>query len=145
MFTVSESTIIKCPPAAVFDTAADPYKQLEWDPGTLKNVEKLTPGPLGRGARYRGKFKGFGVVEYEFPEFEPGRRFSHQTAMKIADMRHIFEFEPVPEGTRLTQSIIVQPKGMGKLMAPILRVMVRRRLREVASEIGTYLESHNAR
>ena len=54
-------------------------------------------------------------------------------------MRHIFEFEAVPEGTRLTQSILVEPKGMGKLMAPFMRVMLRKRLREIATELGHYL------
>jgi hypothetical protein len=139
MFKVSESAIIERPPAEVFDIAADPYKQLEWDTGTLKRVEKLSPGPLGRGARYRGSFKGFGEVEYEFPEYEPGRRFAHHAVMKMGDMQHIFEFEAVPEGTRLTQSILVEPKGMGKLMAPFMRVMLRKRLREIAIELGHYL------
>jgi hypothetical protein len=33
MITVLESTILPYPPAAIFAIAADPYKQLEWDPG----------------------------------------------------------------------------------------------------------------
>ena len=36
----------------------------------MKAVEKLTDGPLGKGSRYRGKFKGFGTIEYEFAEFD---------------------------------------------------------------------------
>jgi uncharacterized protein YndB with AHSA1/START domain len=139
VFRVSESAVIERPPAEVFEVAADPYEQLKWDPGTLKSVEKLTPGPLGRSSRYRGEFKGFGTVEYEFDEFEPGRRFTHYTEMKIANVRHIFEFEAVPEGNRLTQSIVAEPKGMGKLMAPIIKVMMKRRLRTINSELRQYL------
>ena len=52
MIEVSESVVIAREPADVFDIAADPERQLEWDAQTL-SVEKLTPGPLGRGARYR--------------------------------------------------------------------------------------------
>lgn len=139
MFRVSESAIIERPPAEVFEVAADPYEQLKWDPGTLKSVEKLTSGPLGRGSRYRGEFKGFGTVEYEYDEFEPGRRFTHHTLMKIGEVRHVFEFEAVPEGTRLMQSIVAEPKGMGRLMAPIMKVMMRRRLRVINSELRQYL------
>ncbi len=139
MFRVSESAVIERPPAEVFEVAADPYEQLKWDPGTLKSVEKLTPGPLGRGSRYRGEFKGFGTVEYEYDEFEPGRRFTHHTLMKIGEVRHVFEFEAVPEGTRLTQSIVAEPRGMGKLMAPIMKVMMGRRLRVINSELRQYL------
>ena len=71
MFILSESYIIKGPPAEVFDTAADPLTQLKWDPGTLKSVEKLTPEPLGRGSRYRGKFKCMGTVETSRYLFDP--------------------------------------------------------------------------
>ena len=145
MFRVSESAIIERPPAEVFGVAADPHEQLKWDHGTLRSVEKLTPGPLGRGARYRGDFRGFGTVEYEYDVFEPGQRFTHRAAMKIGDVRHTFEFEEVPEGTRLTQSIVAEPKGMGKLMAPIMKVMMRRRLRAINSEVRRYLlEIHGA-
>ena len=139
MFRVSESAIIERPPAEVFGVAADPQEQLKWDHETLRNVEKLTPGPLGLGARYRGEFKGFGTVEYEYDVFEPGHKFTHRAEMKIADVRHTFEFEEVPEGTRLTQSIVAEPKGMGRLMAPIMKVMMRRRLRVIDSEVGQYL------
>jgi hypothetical protein len=139
MITVSGSTILLYPPAAVFAIAADPYKQLEWDPGTLKRVEPVTLGTLGRGARYRGDFKGFGTVEYEFAEYEPDRRFAHHTRMKFGEMHHRFEFEAVPAGTRLTQSMQVEPSGMGKLMAPFMKGMFSKRLREIATEIGQYL------
>ena len=63
MITISESAVIRRPVEEVFDAAADPQRQLEWDPGTLRSVEKLTPGPLGQGSRYRGDVKGSGVVE----------------------------------------------------------------------------------
>jgi uncharacterized protein YndB with AHSA1/START domain len=141
MLKVSETTTIACPPAEVFAAAADPQKQLEWDPGTMRSVEKLTPGPLGRGARYRANFKGFGVVEYDYPEYEPGRRFAHHSVMMMGDMRHTFEFEAVPEGTRLTQSIVVEPKGIGRLMAPLMSRMLHNRLRVVGSELKEYLKN----
>ncbi len=69
MVTVSQSTVLNHPLERVFETAADPQKQLEWDPAVMKSVEKVTPGPLAQGARYRGEFKGMGAnVEYEFEE-----------------------------------------------------------------------------
>lgn len=136
MLRISESTVIERPPAEVFEVAADPHEQLKWDPETLKSVEKLTPGPLVRGSRYRGEFKGFGTVEYEF---ERGRRFTHHTVVNLAEIRHIFEFEEVPEGIRLTQSIEAEPRGVGKVIALIMRMMFRRRLRAINSELSRYL------
>jgi uncharacterized protein YndB with AHSA1/START domain len=144
MFKVSESVIIERSPTEVFEAAADPHTQLKWDPGTLKSVEKLTPGPIGQGARYRGVFSGFGIVEYEFPEYEPGRRFAHRAMMPMGEVYHTFDFEAVPEGTRLIQSIAVQPKGLARLMTPLMKVMLRNRVRVINSELRQYLQTQKA-
>src|SRR4051794_30789755 len=100
MFKVSESVVIAQPAPQVFDAAANPERQLRWDPGTLKSVEQLTPGPLSQGSRYRGKFAGFGLVEYEYAEYQPDRKFSHKARVQAGDMLHLFEFQPVAAGTR---------------------------------------------
>ena len=139
MLRVSESVVIARAPHEIFDIAADPHEQLKWDSATLKRVEKLTPGPLAQGARYRGEFKGFGIVEYDFATYEPGMRFAHHAMMNMGDMQHIFEFEAVPEGTRLTQTLLVEPKGIGKLLALIMPMMLRRRLRTINIELKGYV------
>lgn len=141
MFTVKESAIIACPVARAFAAAADPHTQLAWDPDTLRSVEQLTPGPLTRGARYRGDFKDVGVVEYEFAEYEPERRFAHHTSMQMGKMRHIFTFERVPEGTRLTQEGHLTPNLLGRLLGPLIMAMMRKRFRVIASELNQYLTS----
>ncbi len=141
MFKVSETAFIGRPPEEVFPIAADPHTQLKWDPGTLKSVEKLTAGPLGRGSRYRGKFKGFGTMEYEFAEFEPPRRFAHLAPMPMGKLRHVFTFEPAAQGTRLTQEGYLEPNLLGRLMWPVMSRMLRTRFRLIASEVGQYLET----
>src|ERR687888_549811 len=84
--SITEYAFIAQPTERVFDAAADPQLQLRWDAPTLRQVEKLTPGPLARGARYRGNFKGLGKVTYEFAEFEPGRAFQHVARMPMGEM-----------------------------------------------------------
>jgi uncharacterized protein YndB with AHSA1/START domain len=83
---IVSNDIIAAPPEAVFDAAADPQTQLSWDAGNLLAVEKLTPGALARGARYRGRFKGMGTVEYEFAEFDRPHRFAHRTQVPFGTM-----------------------------------------------------------
>ena len=142
MFEVSDSAILEGTPERVFPIAADPERQLEWDPKTLKSVEKLTPGSLAKNSRYRGEFKGFGVVEYEFAEYDPPHQFAHRTAMNMGDMVHRFEFEPTPQGTQLRQILQVQPRGIWKLMAPMMKRMIRKRLHQIGVEIEHYLKTH---
>jgi uncharacterized protein YndB with AHSA1/START domain len=136
---VTETAVIPRPPAAVFAAAADPLTQLKWDPDTLKRVEALGEGPLAKGSRYRGEFKGFGTVEYEFTEFDPPRRFEHLARVKAGTMRHTLTFEEVPEGTRLTQVGRLEPNLLGRLMGPMLKRGFRQRFQTIAKELTDYL------
>ncbi|MGH2756416.1 MAG: SRPBCC family protein [Actinomycetota bacterium] len=141
MIRITESAIIHRSPEDIFDLAADPVRQLEWDPKTLRSVEKLTPGPLDRGARYRGSFKGYGTVEYDFVEYDPPRAFAHHATMKMGEMKHTFTLEPVPEGTRLTQVGELQPNLLGRIMSPMLRSGLKKRFRRIASELDEFTAS----
>jgi uncharacterized protein YndB with AHSA1/START domain len=138
--TVSHSATIAQPPETVFAAAADPFTQLKWDPGTLKSVDKLDPGPLGPGARYRGKFTGFGVVDYEYAEYEPSRRFTHLAMVKMGTMRHTFTFEPAASGTKMTQEGALEPNLLGRLASPLVARMLQRRFQTIATELASYFE-----
>ena len=141
MATVAETTFIAQPIDRVFAAAADPQVQLQWDASTLRTVEKLTPGPLAQGARYRGNFKGFGVVTYEFAEFEPGLRFQHVARIPLGEMHHRFTFEAVDGGTRLIQHGELKPNLVGRVFGPFMLNMLRKRFRTIAAELDSYLSS----
>jgi hypothetical protein len=51
MFEVDEVVFINRDPEEAFGVAADPERQLESDAGNLRHIEKVTPEPLGAGAR----------------------------------------------------------------------------------------------
>jgi uncharacterized protein YndB with AHSA1/START domain len=144
MRTVEVTATVGAAPEAVFTAASDPEQQLRWDAGTLKSVEKLTPGPLGVGARYRGRFKGFGTVEFSFPEFDPPRRFAHLAKVPAGRMRHTFVLEPDGQATRLTQTGELRPNLLGRLMGPMMSRMLRKRFDLVASELDAYLTQREA-
>lgn len=144
MRPVEHTAVMRHPQQLVFDTAADPFAQLKWDPGTMKSVERVSDGPLERGSRFRANFKGFGIVDYEFADFDPPRKFSHRAKVKAGEMRHTLTFEEVPEGTRVTQIGEMTPNLMGKLMAPMMRKMLEKRLQTVAAEVSDYLDKQRA-
>jgi hypothetical protein len=141
MPSVSVTAVVARPTADVFEAAADPQIQLRWDARTLRHVEQLTPGPLGRGSRFRGNFKGFGVVTYEFTEFEPGHRFQHVAKIPMGEMRHRFIFDQIPDGTRLIQEGDLRPNIVGRLLAPFIMRMLRQRFSTIAQELDAYLAS----
>ena len=141
MARIEVADVVRHPRDRVFRAAADPQQQLKWDPHTLKSVEKLTSGPLGRGSRYRGTFKGFGTVDYEFAEFDEPNRFAHLANVRVGRMRHTFTFDDVPEGTRVTQVGELQPNLMGRLMGPVFARKIARRFRLIAQELDAHLAS----
>lgn len=144
MLKVVETAVMERSAAELFAAAADPFTQLRWDSGTLKSVEKLGPGPLGQGARYRGTFKGFGVVEYDYADYDPPHRFSHRTTLKMGEMRHTFTFEPVAGGTRMTQAGELSPNLLGWFMQPMMARMLRKRFRAIADELRAYLATESS-
>lgn len=136
---VEEEAVLPHPLPLVFAAAADPFKQLEWDPVTLRRVEQLSDGPLGPGARYRGTFKGLGVVEYEYTEYEVDRRFVHRSRIPMGVMLHTFSFEAVAEGTRLRQVGELEANLMGRVGSPVMRRMLQHRFVSIAAGIDRYL------
>jgi hypothetical protein len=136
---IEEHAVIPRPRGEVFATAADPFRQLEWDPVTLRRVEQLSDGPLAVGARYRGTFRGFGVLDYEFVEYEPDRRFAHLARLPMGELRHTFEFGDGPDGTTLTQVGELRPNLMGTVASPLMGRILRRRFQVIAAEIDRYL------
>jgi uncharacterized protein YndB with AHSA1/START domain len=141
MNPVTYTTELGHPIDVVFRTAADPEQQLRWDRARMKSLEKLSPGPLAKGARYRASFKGMGKVEYDYEEFDPPRRFSHRARLPVGTMRHVFSFEPAAGGTRLTQEGTLEPKTLGRLIAPVMRGMLAKRFSQIAQELDDYLRS----
>ncbi len=136
---VEEDAVLPHALPLVFAAAADPFKQLEWDPLTLRRVEQLTDGPLGPGARFRGTFRGLGIVEYEFAGSELDRRFVHRSRIPLGEMLQTFAFEVVPEGTRLTQVGELEANLMGRVGSPVMRRTLQHRFRSTAARIDRYL------
>ena len=70
------------PPETVFDIVADERNEPRYNP-RLREVEKLTVGPIGRGTRFRvrtARRRGGAEMIIEYTEFDPPHRLasSHQ-------------------------------------------------------------------
>jgi hypothetical protein len=139
MVPVVHQSLIEARPEVAFAAASDPERQLEWDAGRMRSVQKLSPGPLGKGARYRASFKGMGKVEYDYEDYEPPRRFTHRSRLPIGTMRHTFVFEPSDGGTRMTQEGSFEPTFLGRLATPVVRRMLARTFPRIAESIQAHL------
>jgi uncharacterized protein YndB with AHSA1/START domain len=142
MPSVTDTTYIDRPPQIVFAALEDPETQVRYDHDTLRSVEKLTPGPIGMGTRFRGDFKGMGKVEYEYAKFELGHLIEHAVKMPFGEARHRFLFEQSTDGTRLAQTITVAPNLLGQLLWPLMiKRMMENRVRSLNERVKVYVES----
>lgn len=144
--TATHQIDIDAPPEKVFPVAADPESQLRWDHAGIITVEKVTPGPLTQGSRYRGRWKRFGRMEYTFAAYDPPRRFTHDAATFLGRMIHTYTLEAVDEGTRFGQHLeLIEPNLIGRLTRPMTGPIMHRRLAQIGAELKAYVEAHPQR
>lgn len=130
-------------PQPLFDLLSDASRASELAPA-VKQMEKLTGGPVGVGTRYRETrvMKGkvheteLEVVRYEQPAVYAMRNVTN-------GIETVYEYRLVPEGegTRIFLSATVQGSGLKKLMVPLVAGILKRedgdhlaRLKQVAEQ-----------
>lgn len=126
MKPVTVETVIAAPPARVFALFTDLRGAPERVRG-IQSLELLTEGPVGKGTRFRETRVMLGKASSETMEvlaFEPGRSYS--VGAHSCGTRYLttFEFEPVPEGTKVRMRFQGTPEALpAKLLAPLLGFM----------------------
>jgi carbon monoxide dehydrogenase subunit G len=147
MPAVSCETRVAAPPAKVFGVFSDIEHAADRISG-IKRVEKLTPGPVGVGTRFKETRVMFGkeaTEEMTFTAFEPGRQYT--LGAESCGCRYVtdFRFEPDGAGTRVIASFTAQPqsimaKVMGVLMGWMMKRMLTKCLRKDMDELKAAAE-----
>ena len=141
MFTVTESIILALPPDQVFPVVADPENQMDWDRDGIKDVVKLTSGPIAKGSKFRYTEKYAGTFEVEVDEFEPNSKVSHRFKMKYGEGKHTFTLTAVPEGTKLDQAIEVNIKGFASMFSGTIKTKMTERLHGATVKMKQLMEA----
>ena len=141
MKTTQQSIDINGPVNTVFAALADPVNQMKFDGDMMQSCEKISDGAIGKGTRFRGKFKGMGTVEYRYSGYEENKLIEHDVRMLFGNMRHRFQFEPTTQGTRLTQTINLDANFIGNLLwSLMLKKNMDKRLSTLNSLLKNYSE-----
>lgn len=144
MAHAESSTIIDRPLKDVFAFVLDGTKGPLWRPAIM-DIEQAPGKPLGVGTVFKQGLKGPGGRridgDYEIIECRPDELIVFQVIAGPARPTGTYRFEAVGNGTRVTFVLQYEPKGLGRLMDP----MIARTMRgEVATldNLKAYLESH---
>ncbi len=141
MVRIAGSTVIARSPEAVFDCVADERNEPKYNPRML-SVESFTPGAIGPGTRWaatiesRGCPAGNDAGSHRLPAAAaPGLHHGHGDCRGPGVVR----FEPHPVGTRLSWSWVLRPKGVMKVLTPLIARLGRRQEEEIWAGLKQYL------
>jgi uncharacterized protein YndB with AHSA1/START domain len=135
------SQTIRRPVGEVFDTAVRLDQFPPWSPRN-SSAKKLTSGEIGEGTRFEMGIKGFGKITNELREFEPNKRVMVVPLTRMLTGGHRWLFTDVGTGeTRIDHELELEPRGLFKLMNPMLRANGKGTVEETAGALKQYLDS----
>jgi hypothetical protein len=142
MVRIEGEVLVDRPGEEVFDFVADERNEPLYNP-RMRHAEKLTPGPVGPGTRFRAEFASPGrpVATSEITLYERPRRLASSTSMSMMDVRGTLSFEEVPGGTRLRWSWQLEPRGFWKLAGPLIARVGRRQEQATWTGLKRFLEA----
>jgi F420H(2)-dependent quinone reductase len=131
----------------VFDVVADERNEVRYNRRLLR-VEKITSGPIGRGTQFRVVTKTIGrpvEMTIEFTDYERPRRLASLTHLPTMEIQGTLNFDPVAEGTRMRWSWELQPRGVLRLLTPLIARIGRHQEESIWVGLKRFLEAQEAR
>ena len=143
MVHIEGEIFINRPVEEVFDVVADERNEPRYNPRLLW-VEKVSSGPIGRRTQFRASTKTMGrpvQMTIEFTDYERPRHLASLTHLPTMEIRGALSFDPVPEGTRMGWSWELQPRGVLRLLTPLIARMGKRQEEAIWAGLKQFLEA----
>jgi Polyketide cyclase / dehydrase and lipid transport len=143
MSGIAGEIIIARPVDVVFDYLADQSNEPQYNPRMVR-AEKITPGPVGKGTRFRSAVASMGRTAemlIECTGYDRPTLFASATTMRQADISYTLRFEPAAAGTRMRWSGQVRPKGAVRLLNPVITWMGVRQEQRIWTSLKNLLEA----
>jgi len=143
MAQIQGKLVIHRPVHEVFDFVADERNEPRYNPRICR-AEKLLPGSIGCGTRFRAEAVTLGRttgMTIEYTAFERPRRLASSIHMPAAEIAGTLRFDPVANGTRMGWSWEVRPRGLYRLLTPVIARVGRRQERENWGGLERFLEA----
>jgi uncharacterized protein YndB with AHSA1/START domain len=147
MARIDGEIVIDRPVDVVFDYVADQSNEPQYNPKMVR-AEKITTGPVGAGTNFRSAVASGGRIAemlIEITGYDKPRRLASTTTMQQADISYTLTFDPATPGTRMRWSGQVRPKGVFKLLGPLITWMGRHQEQRIWTSLKQHLEATPAR
>jgi hypothetical protein len=133
-------TVVQRPVEEVFDFLADIRNETRWNPRIIR-IDKTSPGPLGAGATFEGRYQGLGTLRTQLVEYERPTRLSFRSAGPRMRIAGTFMLSPVGNETSIALRANLEPQGIFKLLAPLMGPVIQRQNRAAAVRLKQALEA----
>ena len=143
MAHVEGEIVIHRPVEDVFDFVADERTEPRYNP-RRRVAELISDGPVGPGSRFHTELQTRGrrlPMTVEFTEFDRPRRLASATHSSMMDTAGALTFEQDSDGTQMSWSWDVEPRGLLRLMPAVVQLLGGRQEREVWGNLKRLLES----
>jgi hypothetical protein len=140
MAVLRHSQEINRPVSDVFAVVIDAGAFASWNP-TIAESRRLDSGQITNGSTFEWKLRGFGWVRQHLEEFEPDTRVRIVPEMKSLGGGHRFTLTDLGGRTRVDHELEMIPKGVFKLMAPMMSRTGRKNLTATAEALQRHLEA----
>lgn len=143
MTRIDGEITINRPVDEVFDFVADERNEPRFNP-RMRRVELVSPGPVGRGSRFRAEMATMGratPMTIEFTGYDRPRRLASRTRLSTMDIDGELTFDPLPVGTRMRWSWTLRPHGLLRLAGPLVARTGRRQELQIWTGLKRVLES----
>jgi uncharacterized protein YndB with AHSA1/START domain len=122
MAMIEGEILIDRPVDVVFDYVADQRNEPQYNPQMVR-AEKITPGSVGKGTRFRSAVASRGRTAemlIECTGYDRPTLLASTTTMAQADISYTLTFEPTGADTRMRWAGQVRPKGAFRLLGPLI-------------------------
>lgn len=132
---------IVAPVEQVFDTVADTRTEPSFNPA-MRDVELLTPPPIGTGTRFRARMGKAGMVMLvELTEFDRPRRLGSRTTSSMMETSGTLTFAAQGGDTVMRWDWQVHPKGWLRTLGPTFGPLGSRMERRIWAGLKRHLEN----
>ena len=125
---------IAATPAEVFATISDLRTFPDWNP-TIKASRRLNDGPIGEGTRFEMTIKGFGNQQLTLRRFKQDQQVDLVPTSKMFSGGHLFILTETDGGTRIDHELVTNPKGIFKIMSPLMGRISKKNLADTAAAL----------
>jgi hypothetical protein len=143
MAQIEGEILIDQPVDLVFDYVADQSNESQYNPHMVR-AEKITPGPVRKGTRFRSAVASMGRTAEmltEYTGYDRPTLLASTTTMAQADFSYLLTFEPAAAGTRMRWAGQVRPKGAFRLLGPLISWLGKRQERRIWASLKQHLEA----